>query len=187
MKRKTSREILVDSFHELAEKKPVNKITIHEIARNCGYSPATFYRQFSDKYDLMVWDYINSCSEIMNQVEENKQSWEETVAQCCRYFYNQRQYVQNLLKNTEGQEAFFNYMTEANAKLLTKIVYENKKGPEKPGDLPLLIRTYCYGMTQALCEWLTGRNACTVEEMESLFVRALPEPLVPYLISNSSL
>lgn len=106
MKRKTSREILVDSFHELAEKKPVNKITIHEIAHNCGYSPATFYRQFSDKYDLMAWDYINSCSEIMNQAEENEQSWEETVAQCCRHFYNQRQYVQNLLKNTEGQEPF---------------------------------------------------------------------------------
>lgn len=97
----------MDSFHELAEKKPVNKITIHEIAHNCGYSPATFYRQFSDKYDLMAWDYINSCSEIMNQAEENEQSWEETVAQCCRHFYNQRQYVQNLLKNTEGQEHLY--------------------------------------------------------------------------------
>ncbi len=30
----------------------------------------------------------------------------------------------------------------------------------------------------------TSRNTCTVEEMESLFVRALTEPLVPYLMSK---
>lgn len=43
MKRKTSREILVDSFHELAEKKPVNQIAIREIAGNCRYSPALIH------------------------------------------------------------------------------------------------------------------------------------------------
>ena len=47
MKRKTAKEILAESFRELAE----------EIADNCEYSPATFYRHFRDKYDLIAWDY----------------------------------------------------------------------------------------------------------------------------------
>ena len=34
-----------------------NKITIQDIVDNCGYSPATFYRNFRDKYDLI---YVNS-------------------------------------------------------------------------------------------------------------------------------
>ena len=47
MKRKTSKEILAESFREVAEKKNIDKITVKDITDNCGYSPATFYRQFS--------------------------------------------------------------------------------------------------------------------------------------------
>ena len=59
MKCKTAREILAESFREVAETKPIDKITIRDIVDNCGYSPATFYRQFSDKYDLIAWDYVD--------------------------------------------------------------------------------------------------------------------------------
>ena len=48
MKRKTARIILAESFREVAKTKPIDKITIRDIVDNCGYSPATFYRQFSD-------------------------------------------------------------------------------------------------------------------------------------------
>ena len=57
MKRKTAKDILADSFRELAQKKKIDKITIKDIAANGGYSPATFYRQFKDKYDRIAWDY----------------------------------------------------------------------------------------------------------------------------------
>ena len=42
MKRKTAKEILADSFHELAKDRQIDKITVREIAANCGYSSATF-------------------------------------------------------------------------------------------------------------------------------------------------
>ncbi len=43
MKRKTTREILAESFQELAQKKRIDKITITEITNNCGMSQPTFY------------------------------------------------------------------------------------------------------------------------------------------------
>ena len=46
MKRKTAKEILADSFLELAGQVSVDKITVKAIVENCGYSQATFYRQF---------------------------------------------------------------------------------------------------------------------------------------------
>ena len=60
MKRKTARELLAESFRELAASKPVDKITVPNIIENCGYSKTTFYRLFNDKYDLMAWDYNKS-------------------------------------------------------------------------------------------------------------------------------
>jgi len=54
MRRKTAKEILAESFRELAESKSVDKITVRDITQNCGYSAATFYRHFQDKYDLIA-------------------------------------------------------------------------------------------------------------------------------------
>ena len=75
MKRKTARDILAESFRELAAGKNVEKITVKEITGNCGYSPATFYRQFRDKYDLIAWDYSQSVSQIMSRLYEENLPW----------------------------------------------------------------------------------------------------------------
>ena len=69
MKRKTAKEILAESFRELAESKSVDKITVPEIVENCGYSKTTFYRLFKDKYDLMAWDYAQRILAIVGQTE----------------------------------------------------------------------------------------------------------------------
>ncbi|MBQ4417411.1 MAG: TetR family transcriptional regulator, partial [Butyrivibrio sp.] len=40
----------------------IDRITIRQITDNCDYSPATFYRHFKDKYDLIAWDYAQNCA-----------------------------------------------------------------------------------------------------------------------------
>ena len=42
MKRKTTKEILAESFRELAADRAIDKITVQEIVSNCAYSSATF-------------------------------------------------------------------------------------------------------------------------------------------------
>ena len=54
MKQMTAREVLAESFRELAMEKSIERITVREIAENCEYSSATFYRHFRDKYDLIA-------------------------------------------------------------------------------------------------------------------------------------
>ena len=44
MKRKTAKEILAESFRELAETKPVDKITVPEIVEICGYHSQTLHK-----------------------------------------------------------------------------------------------------------------------------------------------
>lgn len=46
MKRKTTEELLAESFLELAQTKRIDKITIIEITNNCGMSQPTFYNHF---------------------------------------------------------------------------------------------------------------------------------------------
>ena len=79
MKRKTAREILAESFREIADNKPVDKITVPDIVENCGYSKTTFYRLFKDKYDLMAWDYAKGVREIMAKTGKDDYEWKTTL------------------------------------------------------------------------------------------------------------
>lgn len=79
MKRKTAREILAESFRELAGSKPVDKITVPNIIENCGYSKTTFYRLFKDKYDLMAWDYTQKLEAIISQTESADYEWKQIL------------------------------------------------------------------------------------------------------------
>ena len=74
MKRMTAKELLAESFRELAKTKNINKITVKDITENCGYSVATFYRNFNDKYDLIAWAYSRDVEEIMKKVEYDESS-----------------------------------------------------------------------------------------------------------------
>jgi len=67
LKRLTTKEMLVASFRELAGRKNIDKITVRDIAENGGYSTATFYRHFKDKYDLIAWDYAEGTAETMSR------------------------------------------------------------------------------------------------------------------------
>lgn len=181
VRRKTSKEILAESFHELVEKKPADRITVQEITENCGYSPATFYRQFRDKYDLIAWDYSSHCSGIMDRTGNSGKTWKTAVQEGCSYLYSQRKYLCNVLKHTGGQDSFFQYMSRVNAELLEKEVLNQTGQKELPEHLAIGIKLYAYGTSQVICEWLGGKWDFSAEHLSALFIQALPEILVPYL------
>ena len=110
MKRKTAREILAESFRELAGSKPVDKITVPNIIENCGYSKTTFYRLFKDKYDLMAWDYAQRLQAIVGQTEKDDYEWKQTLLDGALLYNEQKDYLRNLLLHTSGYESFSRHM-----------------------------------------------------------------------------
>lgn len=184
MKRKTTKEILADSFRELAETKAVNKITIQEIADNCDYSPATFYRHFRDKYDLMAWDYAEHCRQIMAGLQKEARPWKDSVTEGCRYLYSQRQYMKNLFEHTSGHDSFVENMCDINIGILSGEVAKKTHQAEMDERLSFMIHFFCCGLGQIWWKWLTGSSSYNAESLAALIVEALPEPLKPYLLDS---
>lgn len=177
MKRKTTKEILAESFRELAENRQVNKITVREIVENCDYSPATFYRYFKDKYDLIAWDYVNRSSEIMNKVGIDDYVWTDTLTDGMNFFAENREYMKNLLRHTGGRDAFVRYLSETNAAHLTKCILKISGWKELDDDLAILVRIYCYGTVQTVCQWILDEIKCDSNYLAGIFEQALPEAL----------
>ena len=50
-----TKRALEASLKHLLLQKPLNKITINDIAEDCGINRMTFYYHFKDIYDLVEW------------------------------------------------------------------------------------------------------------------------------------
>jgi len=181
MKRKTAKEILAESFRELAETVPIDKITIKDIVYNCDYSPATFYRHFKDKYDLIAFDYVQRTSEIMVKVGKNGYEWKDTLNDGLRFFEANSKYIKNLLLHTNGMDSFVRHWASANITHLTNCILDHSDLTELTPDLTIYVKMYVFGTVQTSCEWMLGEFDSTAEHLAELFEKAVPEPLKEYL------
>jgi len=89
-----TRKIFVDVFCELYSQKPIEKITVQEIANKSGYNRSTFYQYFTDIYELLF--YVEN--DLLNYMKEELQS---NIAQ-------NRSTVQNVLLLFENKETYLN-------------------------------------------------------------------------------
>lgn len=181
MKRKTPKEILAESFYELAESKEIDKITVKDITKNCGYSPATFYRQFRDKYDLIAWAYTETVAGIMGQVGAEGYTWKTTLLDGAKLFMRERSYLSNLLLHTSGHDAFIRYMTDINFEALKGYILQIREGKPLDKKTETYIRIYCLGTVSLTCEWILGQYEMKPEELAEIYEKSVPEPLCQYL------
>lgn len=176
MHRQTVKELLAGSFRELAENKTIGRITTREIADNCGYSAATFYRYFHDKYDLIAWDYRQGIKELMKEAQDKGLSCGEISLAIAGFYNSQRSYFCNLLKNTSGHDSFLITMTNVNYEncvhLLEKSAGRNLDDQEK-----LCLRSYIDGTVLLSTEWILGRIHASIEEIGSAYAESVPTRL----------
>lgn len=182
IRRKTTKEIIAESFHELAAKSSIDRITIREITDNCGYSPATFYRHFKDKYDLIAWDYTRDVAGIMDRIDDNEYVWKHSLVDGACYYLQHRDYLKNLLLHTEGHDAFIRYMTEINLEALKKHIRKASGKTQLDEETEMLCRVYASGTINLTCEWILGKYVMEPEEIGKVYEDSLPEPLREYLL-----
>ena len=71
-----TKRALEQSLKNLLLKKPLTKITINDIADDCGINRMTFYYHFKDIYDLVEWSCLEDAKRAL---DENKtyETWQQ--------------------------------------------------------------------------------------------------------------
>ncbi|MBQ8954784.1 MAG: TetR family transcriptional regulator [Clostridia bacterium] len=187
MVRKTTKELLTDSFIELAQHKPVNKITVADITSNCGVTPPTFYRYFRDKYDLIAWIYVREAQKFLGQVGVNGYTWRNTLRDGMRYFAENRQFALNALKHTSGRDSFIEQKTRLDLGFIIGIIRKRLMTETIPDELLVTVKLYLYGTEHYLCEWLVDDMPLPWEKVAALMEACVPEALRPYLFEDMAL
>ncbi|MEI2394163.1 MULTISPECIES: TetR/AcrR family transcriptional regulator [Paenibacillus] len=83
-----TRQNFIDVFCELYSQKPIEKISVQEIAKKSGYNRSTFYQYFTDIYELL--DSVEN--DLLNYIKEelaNKKLAAYTVQDALHCLENQ--------------------------------------------------------------------------------------------------
>ena len=175
------KEIFARSLKKLSAKKSVEKITVKDIVNDCRLTKTTFYNHFRDKYDLAAWIYSTSAEKIMNKINSENYSWKDSLTDGMNYFFDNRNFLKNLMLNTSGQDSFINYVANFNVKILSDYIKKVHNLENLPANVEICVKIYCYGTVCTICEMLIKDFPIPVENFVSLLENALPEPLKKFL------
>ena len=90
-----TKRALEQSLKNLLLKKPLTKITINDIAEDCGINRMTFYYHFKDIYDLVEW----SCLEDARRALEEKKThdtWQQGLLQIFEAVRENKPFILNV-------------------------------------------------------------------------------------------
>ena len=99
----TTKRALEASLKHLLAKKPLDKITINDIAEDCGISRMTFYYHFKDIYDLIEWSCVEEASRV---IEGNKtyDTWQEGFLHIFEAVLANKPFVMNVYHSVSREQ-----------------------------------------------------------------------------------
>ena len=105
------------ALRELMDEKPLDKISVIEIAERAGVSRKAFYNHFADKYDLLNWHCYAQFVVIHNEVLAG--GW-GAFKSFLDFFATDRKFFIEALRDM-GQNSFGQYFSD----LLFEVVYDS--------------------------------------------------------------
>ena len=91
----TTKEAIAAALRRLLTQKPLSKITVTDIARECKVSRHTFYYHFRDVRDLLEWIYRTQETQPPEGVRSN---WRQGMAALFHRLQEDREVVESTLR-----------------------------------------------------------------------------------------
>lgn len=89
---KMTKMALAAALKKLLEKKPLSKITVTDITRECEINRHTFYYHFRDIYDLIEWIYVNEAEQYITG-GGTPVIWQEGLRRLFQYILENKKFV----------------------------------------------------------------------------------------------
>ena len=141
------------SLKNLLLKKPFDKITINDIAEDCGISRMTFYYHFKDIYDLVEW----ACEEDAKKILEGKddyKTWTQGFLNLFEEVLKNKPFILNVYRSV-GREQVENYLYKIVYDLLLNVVVEKAQGMTvRDEDKEFIADFYKYAFVGLMLDWV---------------------------------
>lgn len=148
-----TKRALEESLKHLLLEKPLNKITINDIAEDCGINRMTFYYHFKDIYDLVEWSCLEDAQKAL-QGKKTYDTWQEGFLQIFEAVKENKPFIMNVYRSV-SREQVENYLFSLTYDLLRGVVEEKAAGMSvREEDKAFLANVYKYAFVGLMLEWI---------------------------------
>ena len=148
-----TKRALEQSLKNLLLQKPLHKITISDIADDCGINRMTFYYHFKDIYDLVEW----SCQEDAAKALAGKktyETWQQGFEQIFEAVLANKPFIMNVYHSV-SREQVETYLYKLTYDLLEGVVEEQAAGMSvRPEDKAFIANVYKYAFVGLMLDWI---------------------------------
>lgn len=103
---KVTKEALAKGFKELLKERAFEKISVKNIAEQCGMNRNSFYYHFQDKYKLMNWIFNTEVVDQKINSNDSSKFLINTYKNLCQGLYQDREFYLACFKY-EGQNSLY--------------------------------------------------------------------------------
>ena len=148
-----TKRALEQSLKNLLSKKPITKITINDIAEDCGINRMTFYYHFKDIYDLVEWSCLEDAKKALEE-KKTHDTWQEGFIQIFDAVKNNKPFIMNVYHSV-SREQIETYLFHLTHDLLYGVVQEKAKGTGiSEADQSFIADFYKYSFTGVMLDWI---------------------------------
>ena len=159
-----TKKALADSLKELMSAKPLNKISVREVAEKCGLNRQTFYYHFHDVYELLEWT-IDHDVVYMIKDHDSFLSWQDAGLYLLRYIKKNRSLSLSIL-NSVGRDSLRRFYYKDTYSICIRFLKENMDGIDyEEEDFQHLAHFYSISFTSLLEDWVKNGMQRSPEEV----------------------
>ena len=162
---------LAQSLKKLLSTRKLDKITVKDIAEDCGVNRQTFYYYFRDIYDLLEWNFCDATERLIRSGLDHG-DWRSGVKAVTEYLQENRTLVWNAYHSI-SDESVSEFLKRTLRPHILSAVREEAKGLEwEPCQENVDFVADIFTLTAAgiVMEWIgTQRMEGTEERLNELF------------------
>ena len=149
----TTKRALAQSLKKLLQTKPLSKITISDIAEDCGVSRMTFYYHFADIYDLVEWTCQEDAS-VALAGNKTYNTWQQGFLNIFNLVLENKTFVLNVYHSI-SREHLERYLYQLTYELLIGVVEEKAVGLSvSDHDKAFIADFYKYAFVGLMLNWI---------------------------------
>ena len=148
-----TKRALEQSLKNLLLKKPLTKITVSDIAADCGINRMTFYYHFKDIYDLVEWACLEDATRALDE-KKTCDTWQQGLLQIFEAVQQNKPFILNVYRCV-SREQIENYLFSLTYGLIAGVVEEQADGMDVPKEeREFIAHFYKYSFVGVMLDWI---------------------------------
>ena len=174
-----TKRALEEALKRMLLEQPLSKITIQDLADECGISRMTFYYHFKDIYDLVEWSFVEDANAIF-QAAPSTESWEMALQHVFEMIKKDELFIMSVY-HAVSREQIERYLHLVIHHLMSQLIEKSVATAGislKDKEGLFVTNFYKYALIGTLLDWVKSDMKADYQELVVQLTSLIHDPLI---------